>query len=307
MPGRGLATIGNRVFDPETDRALRLVVDSPSKRSIKIETSDGEAFVGARVVPWKVRIGQRSVLMPDEWADRFAATTDELGVAALVEIKGIEAIESLRVTHPIIGSQTRTLDYAYESRHEILALRLGALGRLEGKIERQGDRAAGPISVEVWRRNVFLSGGVITPMRFEEGPIKVADDGSFATPKALEQGATYRLVVRAEGFAPEISPWIKLEEESARVAAIALKPVRSIRGRVVDRQGKPVVNAEVFQSGDGPARTATRTDRDGRFSLGGYAVDRGFIFATKDGFRFKGSAIDARERRGCDDRTDALR
>ena len=71
-----------------------------------------------------------------------------------------------------------------------------------------------------------------------------------------------------------------------------LKPFRSIRGRVVDRQGKPVADAEVFQSGDGPSRTSTRSDAEGRFSLGGYARDHAFVFVTKDGFRFQGKDVD---------------
>ena len=49
-----------------------------------------------------------------------------------------------------------------------------------------------------------------------------------------------------------------------------LRPLRTVRGRVVDRQGKPVAGVEVFQSGDGPERTTTKTDADGRFSLGGF-------------------------------------
>ena len=69
------------------------------------------------------------------------------------------------------------------------------------------------------------------------------------------------------------------------------RPLRTIGGRVVDRQGKPVVGVEVFQSGDGPERTATRTDADGRFSLGGFSQGPVFLFARGEGFRFFGRMI----------------
>ena len=167
-----------------------------------------------------------------------------------------------------------------------------APGRVEGKIVREGKQAVGPIKVVIWKRKDFRSQNLIIPVRFEDGPISVAADGSFATPKSLVQGERYRLVVQAEGFAPEISPWIKLDQESKRSETIVLKPFRSIRGRVVDRQAKPVADAEVFQSGDGPARTATRSDSEGRFTLDGYAREHAFVFASKNGFRFQGVNIE---------------
>ena len=57
------------------------------------------------------------------------------------------------------------------------------------------------------------------------------------------------------------------------------RPLRTISGRVVDRQGKPVAGIEVFQSGDGPERTSTKTDADGRFTLGGFRQGPVFLFA----------------------------
>ncbi len=55
--------------------------------------------------------------------------------------------------------------------------------------------------------------------------------------------------------------------------------MRTIRGRVVDQQGNPLANIEVFQSGDGPEGTATKTDPDGRFALGGFRPGPVCLFA----------------------------
>ena len=62
-----------------------------------------------------------------------------------------------------------------------------------------------------------------------------------------------------------------------------------ISGRVVNRHGKPLANVEVFQSGDGPERTTTRTDGDGRFALGGF--NQGPVFLLR-GVRGFASSVD---------------
>ena len=83
-------------------------------------------------------------------------------------------------------------------------------------------------------------------------------------------GLPYRVAVRATGKEPILSDWITIGDQPRALPLMVQRPFRTVRGRVVDRQGKPVVNIEVFQSGDGPERTATHTDADGRFSLGGF-------------------------------------
>ena len=70
-----------------------------------------------------------------------------------------------------------------------------------------------------------------------------------------------------------------------------MRPSRTIRGQVVDRQRKPVAGVEVFQSGDGPKRTSTKTDAEGRFSLGGFRQGPVFLFVHGDPFRFQGRLV----------------
>ena len=69
--------------------------------------------------------------------------------------------------------------------------------------------------------------------------------------------------------------------------------LRTFRGRVIDRQGKPVAGARVFQTGDGPERTETTTDADGHFSLGGFRQGPVFLFVRCAGFRLHGQLIKA--------------
>jgi hypothetical protein len=69
------------------------------------------------------------------------------------------------------------------------------------------------------------------------------------------------------------------------VPDLVLPGLRLVTGRVADRQGQPVAGVRVFQSGDGPLRTETTTDRGGRFRLPGVMDEPAFEFATKAGYR----------------------
>ena len=65
----------------------------------------------------------------------------------------------------------------------------------------------------------------------------------------------------------------------------------TVTGRVIDRKGKAVADALVFQSGDGPQRTSVRTDSAGRFAPGGFQKGPVFLFARGQGFRFHGQML----------------
>ena len=71
---------------------------------------------------------------------------------------------------------------------------------------------------------------------------------------------------------------------------------RTVAGRVVDTAGKPVLGAEVSQSGDGPKRTQRTTDRDGRFRVTGVPNTPAFLFVTKEGYHFVGRRVDPKDR-----------
>ena len=121
------------------------------------------------------------------------------------------------------------------------------------------------------------------------GPLRTSADGRFQTPDNLLVGSTYRVVVRAPGKEPIISGWIAIDETPRALLPMRLRPLRSVAGRVVDRQGKPVANVEVFQSGDGPEPTSTRSGADGRFVLDGFRPGPVFVFGAARGSGSMGS------------------
>jgi Carboxypeptidase regulatory-like domain len=62
----------------------------------------------------------------------------------------------------------------------------------------------------------------------------------------------------------------------------------AVEGTVVDMSGKPVAQARVFNSGDGPEPMETRSDDAGKFKLKGFRKGPVYVFAEKEGYRFAG-------------------
>ena len=91
----------------------------------------------------------------------------------------------------------------------------------------------------------------LTPERLalEENASRTGPNGSFQAPGRLLLGLAYRLVVRAEGFAPLVSGWFTANEQTTVLPAIKLEKLRKLEGQVVDRQGQPVAGVTVFQPG----------------------------------------------------------
>ena len=134
------------------------------------------------------------------------------------------------------------------------------------------------------------------PIRFDEGEIRTDRDGRFLTPRQVKRGYGYRAEVKPgdESLMPDHTPWLAIKTDTRPFfPKLVLRRLRTVHGRVVDSAGKPVAGASVRQAGDGPARTATVTDADGRFALPGVLAEPAFIFIVKSGYRFQGKAIGA--------------
>lgn len=101
-----------------------------------------------------------------------------------------------------------------------------------------------------------------------------AADGSFSIPLS-DAPPSFRVHVAKEPFAPSLVVAVEPTSTFVEVGSIGLAPPRSLRGRVVDANGKPIAGAEVFvrsandvgpfEAGD---RSAT-SDAEGRFHVDG--------------------------------------
>jgi len=272
---------------------LNLVLRKPEPRTIKIEGPDGRPVAGALVSPRVIFVAGEDPIaeVPGALAMPLVVTTGPDGTATLNYLAGGDLLLAVRVAAESIGTQDfRLIERpGRDAQGATITLRLKPTNRLAGRVRnRAGEPVAGQ-TVEVW----FKGGNwpQPNPVGFNNGPVRTAADGSYQTPLNLLVRSPYRVVVRAPGMEPILSGWITIGEQPRVLLPMIQKPLRTISGRVVNRQGKPVAGIEVFQSGDGPERTAIKTDGDGRFALGGFRQGPVFLFARGQGFRFFGRLI----------------
>ena len=290
----GLA-FGGHWFD---ELSKPLVLQKPVLKTMKIEGPDGQPVVGARIAPRVIwfAAGGTPASVPESLAEPRAVTTGPDGKATLDYLATGDRLVAVRVTADSIGTQDFQLVErpALDRQGAEITIRLKPTSRLTGRVRtRAGEPVAGQ-TVEVW----FRGGSWLepNPVGFKNGPIRTRADGSFQTPDNLLVGSPYRLVVRAPGKETILSDWITIGEKPRVLLPMIQRPLRTVSGRVVDRQGKPLAGIEVFQSGDGPERTSTKTGADGRFALGGFREGSVFVFARGDGFRFFGRLVKPGER-----------
>jgi hypothetical protein len=269
-----------------------IVLHKAAPKTLKVVGPGDLPVAGARISVRTLFVSARTIAdVPELLAEPRAVSTGTDGTASLADLGAEDQVVAVRLTADAIGTQSIPLieHPGTESQESPITIRLNATTRLVGRVRtRGGEPVAGQV-VEVWfKGRTFLAPD---PVRFTNGPLRTAADGSFQTPSNLLVGSPYRVVVRAPGMEPILSDWMRIGHNTRILRTVLQRPLHTISGRVVDRQGKPVESVEVFQSGDGPERTTTQTDTNGRFALAGFRHGSVFLFARADGFRFFGRMI----------------
>ncbi|MFO0957119.1 MAG: hypothetical protein U0800_06580 [Isosphaeraceae bacterium] len=266
----------------------RIALFEPRDRQITLIDGDGKPMEGVRVIPHSI-LRQRSwngyVTPPDPLAERLAATTDASGSANWRSFAADDRLIGARIRSPRTGDQVISMARFEDGPAESFRIELPRPGSAAWKISMPDGSPAPGLAVEVWSRNDNLGPNRV---RFD-GEGQTDGQGIFRTGSTLFEGVSYRAVVRAEGMDFLLTPWSPASPEPI---ACALRPLRSVPGRVVDRQGKSVSGALVFQKASGPKPTESGTDVEGRFELKGVAPGAGHLFVQADGFRFQGLRFD---------------
>jgi hypothetical protein len=279
-------------------RPHQVILQKPEPQPVKVEGPDGQPIVGARIAPRILHVFNGSIAdIPETLADPLAVVTGSDGRATLNYLAARDQLVAVRVSADPIGTQDFLLvDRPGSSSVEsVITIKLKKTSRLAGRIV---DGAGQPVAdqvVEVWSRG---GGNWLRPdpVELRGGALRTSADGRFQTPDNLLVGSMYRIAVQAPSKEPILSDWITIGDQPRTLLPMKFLPLRSVGGRVVDRQGKPVADAEVFQAGDGPDPTATKTDAEGRFSLDGFRQGPVFVFVRREGFRFQGRLIRDSER-----------
>lgn len=117
--------------------------------------------------------------------------------------------------------------------------------------------------------------------------------GVVTSSRCLDPDGQYRLAVTADGFLGETTPWKAVgKDTTVAFGDLVLARLTPLEGDVIHTKGKPVAGARVTRD-DHRQRTEGTTDAMGRFSVKTTFVAPGFLFASKDGFRFTGQRCDA--------------
>jgi hypothetical protein len=273
----------------------RIALEDPAPRRLTLVDDQVVPISGARVALRSVETeatGYLGIRVPDAWLERLSAVTDSKGIAPLPCLSRAVELRSVRVTIPGRGCHVLTIPYA--KGKDDLTLSLPRRGKLATRILTEDGTPAAGARVEVWVRcGVPIEGGRSSYLVPERLPLElrrlgIGPDGSIETPAELLRGQICRLVVRADGYAPLVSDWIRLTGETTALPPLRLRRLGTVEGQVVDRTGNPIAGAEVFPPGH---ELSTVTDSAGRFRLETMRPGRSFLFARKPGFRFHGQPI----------------
>ncbi|MBI3469051.1 MAG: carboxypeptidase regulatory-like domain-containing protein, partial [Planctomycetes bacterium] len=213
-------------------------------------------------------------------------------------LEGVEPRAELRLSASFKDASTEadTAARASEAQPVILRISTASNMALSGRVL---DRAGKPVAgaqIEIWSQTRAPQGHISghTAVLFDgERAVRTDNTGRFLTQWRIKRIGEYRAIVHADGFVPGRTEWITVKDgKPESFPDVVLGRLRTTAGRVVDREGKPVGAATVFQSGDGPKRTTTTTDDQGRFSLSGVIDARAFVFVEKAGYRFHAQPIE---------------
>ncbi len=289
-PAVGVAAVMYKVYD---DTAFyRVVLDPQPAQVVDVVGPDKSPMSGDRITIRTMsmpseRRATRNAILPDELAERLAATTDASGKAELLPLASGHSVGTLRISSATIATQMPP-----RSPTALFSIALKPAGRLAGTVIREDGRSPDGVVIQVESAGM-TSTTAADRVTSPAGPIHVGTDGRFRLEGDLLDGLRYRVTARSPGLDAACTEWITPAGpgKTATIPPLTLKNLRAVSGVVVDRQGRVIAGAEIIQAGDGPERTTTKTEASGRFRLGGFRSGPALISAHADGFRINGRVV----------------
>jgi len=130
--------------------------------------------------------------------------------------------------------------------------------------------------------------------------ILTGDDGKaifsiFAPAMAAtssKPASAFSLTASAENYLVARSGPIGTADNDHFELTLTLRRLVNIDGRVIDQQGRPVVDATVFHTGNASPRVEAKTDAQGRFHLQNLPEGTAPVFVTHPDYHFHGQLVD---------------
>ena len=287
QPGSAVASVNLEVVDPPFERTLQLEFVPSETVELRIVHRDNQPVAGARVRPlgFYEKVPQGLVSVPEEMAERLAVTTDGQGVARLIGLRDSGRV-IVEITAAGFGEQTLEASPKTPGSRDPRVVALGPVGSLKARLVGEEAEALRGVRVQVHTSldpaGGYRGGSHAVVTTDEEGGFEISEiaAGSLSLRVLPAEGSPrYRTVGLRYFIEPgKVNDWV--------IPFTRIHELREIKGRVVDRQGKGVSGALVFNNGDTRMRRETESGGDGGFSLSKVEGERTFLFARKEGFRF---------------------
>jgi RNA polymerase sigma factor (sigma-70 family) len=114
--------------------------------------------------------------------------------------------------------------------------------------------------------------------------------GMFRLNEPVAKGTRYRAIVAPGKFAIAATDAVTPSEaRSITFSPITVQRLRTIAGRLVDSDGRPVVGATVLNWGNPAPLSSAVTGSTGRFQLDGFPRGSALLFVSAPGYRFHGT------------------
>lgn len=166
---------------------------------------------------------------------------------------------------------------------------------VEGRVVDSDGKPVAGAEVRVWQRLAAPNrrGYVDQGVLFDGfDTLRTDDEGRFVSSDALVDGAFAYVVAEADGMLAGRSGWLAVQKKTTvELSDIVLRRLRAVVGNAVDRQGRAIAGATIFNAGDGHHRVEIKTGRGGKFFLAGVPEGAIFLFAEKPGDRFSGMRL----------------
>ncbi len=210
--------------------------------------------------------------------------TDKNGAFSLSDVPA-----GLEMSYQVWPSQHENPVDAQIVTREPLVLRVDLVGRManSGKpevpqvigtvVDADGQPVAGAeVTLIVQSQNTMTLPRVVTD-----------EKGMYHHPGRITKGNRYRAIVSPGKYAIAASPEVVSEgTDSITLPPISVARLRTIAGRVVDTEGRPVAAARVLGWGNPAPLSSAVTGSTGRFQLDGFSRGPAWLFVDAPGFRF---------------------
>ena len=265
-PGRALGRVSLAIAE-KSPPPVRLALNEPVNRTIRVVGHDGKPIEGVRVAPRVLQLGsgRSSDSIPEAWRDELVRTTDENGAVVITAVSRSMAMLTVELSGGR-GIARHTVEVPEAEGKDKYTIKLGEPGRLVGVVRNESGEPMVDVPVNVWvRASGAVPGGVGLPhgrrratrteaVQFVFDSPRTGPLGEFRTPAALLGGFSYRVSICHEGFAPFLSAWVELAGERTTVSPVRLRALRNLIGSVQDRQGQAVAGRGFSCLGVGPRR-----------------------------------------------------